>query len=197
MAVDRVVAGKDDKKALSTPGTRSLDDIVKALLSETEPGRKTLFDQINEALKTGGVGAQIPIVSRAIEGSKRATSDALRGIDARASQAGIAGTPFAESIRAGAAVEGAARTADVGPQVTLEFLARALPGLFGQTGQAVSGAQTVAQAETQMNIADQQRQAAERKAFWDNVYSASTMGAGGGARGGGGGGGGTGAGGPF
>src|SRR5438876_4705928 len=101
----------------STPGSgagkpetpeqiNKLGAIAETILKQTGPVRKELLGQTLEALKTGGVGARIPIIQRAVEASKQATSSALKETTASGGAAGLAGTPFLQSILAKTRVSG-------------------------------------------------------------------------------------------
>lgn len=97
-----------------------------------EPVLDTLIAQIGEALRTGGVEAQAPIISRAVESSKVATSNALRDLDERLGSTGLAGTPYGERTRAGTLQAGELATANV-PTDLAKFMlslgAQILPGV--------------------------------------------------------------------
>lgn len=82
-------------KADSATG-KGVADAVSAFQSETSPLRAETFGQVLEALKTGGVGAQIPLIQNAVASSQRATSSALRGASDSLGGANLTGTPFGQ-----------------------------------------------------------------------------------------------------
>ena|SRR5690242_16523417 len=95
-----------------------------------------------EALKTGGVGARIPMIQRAVEASKSATANALSGTSAELATSGVAGTPFAANILAGARMSGEQATSQIPTNIAQNILSSGTTGLdtirtalgFGQTG---------------------------------------------------------------
>lgn len=92
-----------------------------------------------EALQTGGVGARIPIVQRAVEGTRVAASQAERQTTESLAQAGLAGTPFGENILATQRTQAGLGEQSQLNQILMQFIGQ-LPG-FGQTGagQAIGG----------------------------------------------------------
>jgi len=96
-----------------------------------EFGRQTL-----EALRTGGVGAQIPIIQRAVEQTRAGTSGALR--QAEAGLGSLLGTPFGQSMLAQITQQGRAAAATIPSQFAQQFIAGA-PGFSGQTAQLGAG----------------------------------------------------------
>ena len=90
-----------DRNLVDVSGVKGLND--------------TLLSQISEALKTGGVGAQIPIIQNAVSGANQATSQALKGTTESLARSGLGATPFgqrqlAETRLAGAQAAGAIPT---------------------------------------------------------------------------------------
>ena len=72
----------------------------KAVFGVQQPIRKTLGAQTMEALKTGGVGARIPIIQRAVDAAQQANARALSATEAGLTAGNLAGTPFGQSILA-------------------------------------------------------------------------------------------------
>ena len=54
-----------------------LEQYAGQFFQETTPMRQELIGQFEEILKTGGAQAQVPIISKAVEASKRASSDTI------------------------------------------------------------------------------------------------------------------------
>jgi hypothetical protein len=185
------VFGKAGKRkgGSTSPAIEELLAASRAVLSEAgyEAGgiagsRELALGQLNEALSTGGVNARIPIVQRALEGSRRETSNALRGIDERLASTGLAGTPFGESTRAGASIEGAARTADVPVQTTLALIEQLLPLLQSadsasaqRINAALSGYGTAATAQAGIRNTDTTALAAQKNNFYNNLAAGMRM----------------------
>jgi len=94
------------RPGIPTQTGQELLGLIKGLLGETDELRGTLVDQMTEALQTGGIGAQIPLINRAVDASARATGGALQNIESDLSQSGLAGTPFCEAILAQTSSQG-------------------------------------------------------------------------------------------
>lgn len=90
---------------------------VEGFQMETSPLRSETLGQILEALKTGGVGAQIPMIQSAVSGSQRATSAALRGTSDSLAGANLTGTPFGQRTLAEAGLAGRQQTAAIPTQM--------------------------------------------------------------------------------
>lgn len=75
------------------------------LFREAFPLYKEASGQAMEALRTGGIGAAIPSIQRAVESSRMQTDAAVRGAEDHLAPGGLSGTPFGarilEGIRAG------------------------------------------------------------------------------------------------
>lgn len=112
--------------------------IITDFWQETGALRKTLQNQMLEALQTGGVGAQAPIIGRAEEAQRMQTSAALRGIDQQLAQQGLAGTPFGERIRAEELSRGRTTLAGIGPQYAAQFIGQ-VPGYTQAGAQSIMG----------------------------------------------------------
>lgn len=72
----------------------------KAIFGTQQPTRRILGKQTVEALKTGGIGARIPIIQRAVDASQQASARALRQTENDLTRGGLGGTPFGQSILA-------------------------------------------------------------------------------------------------
>jgi hypothetical protein len=126
---------------------------------------RVLGDQILSALQTGGVGAQIPIINRAQEGSRQATSNALRGVDDSLGKFNLAGTPYGEALRANTTLAGETATNRIPTDTASQFITGAMPYITAspgvgtaapglQAGTAI-GNQTI-QAKTAADVANKQ-----------------------------------------
>ena len=136
---------------------------ARQLFEEAVPLREEVLRQIQEALTTGGVGAQIPIAQRAVEAAllgQSAATDATRDSLARA---GLTGTPFAEQILASLRLQGgiAAREAELGPARNMinlaPQLAAGLSGIgFAGLGPMAGGVGDLGQQAIQGSLGEQQ-----------------------------------------
>lgn len=109
-------------------GSASKDAIKmnKEMFRESTPVRQELLGQTLEALTTGGVGAQIPIIQRAVESSKAALGQGLRSTTENIAQMpGLGGTPFAESMLAQQRVGGEQQIAGIPSQIAQQFAGQA------------------------------------------------------------------------
>lgn len=100
-----------DRNLVSIQGTRGLNN--------------ELLGQITEALRTGGIGAQIPIIQQSVSASNQAASDALRQTRDSLAQSGLSRTPYGQSILAGTRMQGAQQTAAIPTQIAQSFIEQA------------------------------------------------------------------------
>lgn len=103
---------------------RSIDKNLVSL-SGTKGLNNTLIQQITEALRTGGIGAQLPIVNQAVSGASQATSDALRATQDSLATSGLTRTPYGQSILAGQRQQGAQATARIPTDYASQYIAQA------------------------------------------------------------------------
>ena len=136
MGGSSVGAGKSQAGGKMPPEMRQM---ISQFWSETGALRETIQNQMLEALQTGGVNAQLPIVGRAEEQQRTQTSAALRDIDAQMAQQGLAGTPFAAQMRAEEASRGRQALAGIGPAMAMQFIQQ-VPGYTQGSAQSVMGA---------------------------------------------------------
>lgn len=86
------------------------------------PGRKELFSQVTEALRTGGApGARIPLIQQSIAASKQATEQEVRGTREEIERRGITG-PFASRALAETRQRGEQATAAIGPRIAEQLI---------------------------------------------------------------------------
>jgi len=83
--------------SVESPAATTLANLAESFAGETTGIRTGLIDAMQEVLQTGG--SSIPIISRAVESTRQAGSDALKGINEQLALSGLAGTPEGESIR--------------------------------------------------------------------------------------------------
>lgn len=118
------------------PGAQQ--DYLKLLTQSASGPLSLLSSQIAEALRTGGVGAQIPVVQKATEASGLASGQARQNTQASLARSGLSGTPFGERILAEQGQSAALARSQLGPQIAQQFIGMA-PGLTGQATQSATG----------------------------------------------------------
>lgn len=130
------IGGPFKKAALS-----SIEQALKQkkfLFGQAKPVQKELFGQTLEALRTGGVGAQIPIIQRTVESQKQALSGSLKDLEGGLAGSNLAGTPFGQRILAQTAMQGRQEISNVPTAFAQQFISGA-PGLTqGATGQGIN-----------------------------------------------------------
>ena len=126
-----------------------LAHMAQAFFTEATPARQELLSQFEELLTTGGVGARQPIIRKAVEGSKRATSKSLQALEGDLARTGLAGTPFGENIRAGTRREGEFAASQIAPNMAMQLLQMIPNFLLGQGNVAISGMGQAAGAQAQ------------------------------------------------
>ena len=127
-----------------TTVTQTPDPEAQALMKliRTEAIEKilpVLSGQVLEALKTGGVGAQIPLIQRSVEASRGATASALRQTGEELTRTGQAGTPFGQSTLANLRLAGETDTAQIPTDLAQQFLQIAPALSVGAAGQILPG----------------------------------------------------------
>lgn len=108
-------------------GGYNVEPFVRQFESESRPMRRETYGQLTELLRTGGVGARVPIIQAAVANQRGATSAALRGTQGQLSSAGLANTPFGQRIMAEQRAGGQQNIAGIPAQMA--------EALFGQAGQ--------------------------------------------------------------
>lgn len=113
------------------------------------PGRKELFDQVTEALRTGGApGARIPLIQQAVAASKQATEQEVGATREELTRRGVGGSIGASQL-AQVRQTGEQRTAAIGPQIAEQLISGApntlnmIPG-----GSLASGSATTTTPDT-------------------------------------------------
>lgn len=106
--------------------SHTLSDQGKQLFAESTPLRQLLLDQGLSVAQTGGVPqAKIPIIQRAVEAQKQATSQNLRGAQDQLSGAGLGDSPFAQGIMQDIRSKGDQAAATVSTQVGEQMMGSA------------------------------------------------------------------------
>ena len=117
-------------------GTEASTGMAERAFGAIEPVREQLGAQIGEALRTGGVGAQLPIIQQAVEQSRAATANTLSGQRQELARSGLTDTPFASTALAGTELKGNQQTAGIPSQLAQWLIAMAAPTFGGQAPQA-------------------------------------------------------------
>lgn len=145
------------------------------------PLYQELVGQTLEGLRTGGVNAQIPIIQRAVEQSKIAGSNATAQATEGLRGAGLAGTPFGQSIINDTRTAGALQTSRIPSEVVQGFIGGA-PGLSAQGFSAGSnysnlGANILGNLQN-MDLSRQMANAAQFQHFMSALYGGVSQGLG-------------------
>ena len=104
----RHIEGNSQQTA-SSPFAPLIAKFAKSFL----PSAKAFGQQETEALKTGGVNAQIPIINRAVDASRGAESSANQDTQQALARAGLADTSFGAQILGNQKMQGAQNTASI------------------------------------------------------------------------------------
>lgn len=119
--------------------TDYLGQYARALFNETSPLRQEYTKQALEGLRTGGIGAQIPLIARAVEASKAQTSQDLLTTQENLNKSRLSSTPFGQAILAGTRIAGNQATARIPTDYAQGFIQQVPGYAMGLTGQAVQG----------------------------------------------------------
>lgn len=140
----RLDIGKGGTKSALAQGAQQAFRQQRQLFRTARPIQKEFGAQTLEALRTGGVGAQIPIIQRAVEQTRQAGAQGLRATEESLAQRNLGGTPFGERILAQTRQQGRLAAAQIPTQFAQQFITGA-PGfasqLSGQAAQLGLGAQ--------------------------------------------------------
>ena len=139
MSVGLGGAGGKGTETRESAGAQGLYRLAEQFAAETTGVRTGLLEAMQEVLSTGG--STLPIVSSAVEGSRKASSRALSQVEEELAQSGLAGTPYGENIRAGQIQEGeqaVSKTQDAMGQKIFDMISNFVLGQ-GQTTAAAYG----------------------------------------------------------
>jgi hypothetical protein len=171
--------GGKDKGETNTSGSAALEAFAKEMQEMSRPVREETFSQVLEGLKTGGIGARIPMITSAVEASPGATSNALRQIDDQNALMGTSGTFTGQRARADALMSGEQRTAQLPTGLVQAFIQNALGQITGTQQTAVQGYGGAADAQSRMYAANTnaaaQQQAALLQMFGSMGETAGTF----------------------
>ena len=99
----------------------SISQFTSEVREQSRPVREEVFKQVFEALRTGGIGARLPIAQRGVESSRAATSATLRELDEGFAQAGGRNNEFNQRIRALTSMAGAQETEAIPTAIAREW----------------------------------------------------------------------------
>jgi hypothetical protein len=121
----------------SDPAAATLAKLGEQFTEETAGIRTGLIDQMQEILTTGGTN--LPIISQAVEGTRRASSKALRGTEEELARTGLSGTPFGERIEAEQRTTGDIAAATTKTDIVKQLFSMIPNFVLGQSQTALSG----------------------------------------------------------
>jgi len=139
-------------------GQDMLGSTISALSAETMPIRQTLSSQFQEALNTGGIGAQIPLISAMQSESRRATSNAQRATTGDLAASGLSRTPFGQQILAGGRQQGEMATSMIPSSVAQGFIGAAPSYAMAPVGAMISGAGSLSNTQAYRDVSKGQQQ---------------------------------------
>ena len=125
------------------------------LLNQTALPRKDLMSQITDLLQSGGVGARVPVVQRAVEAQTAAAGQAATVNRQNTARAGLSGSAFDVSNQLGMNTQNASQIASIGPNMAAQIYQTA-PGII--SNQTAQGLQAVSM-ETQRRAQNAMMQA--------------------------------------
>lgn len=134
--------GKSTTQQTSSPLAPLLAQISSTLFGEAQPTTTALGNQTAQALNTGGVTAQVPIINRALDASRAAYTTSIESLRQNLARWGQGSSTSGQSVLAGAQQAGQQQVAATGPQTTLQFLQSALPMIFGLNSNAIGAGGT-------------------------------------------------------
>lgn len=159
MGVHEAIGGKGGSsgaRASEKTSNQALINMAQQFAGETQGIRRELISQFANVLKTGGSQATIPIIGKAVEASKQATSQSLRQLDEELARTGLAGTPFGVAAKGQATTAGNLATSQVPTNIIQQFLQMIPNFILGQGQQAVAGVGAGATNQTQLAQAGMQ-----------------------------------------
>lgn len=121
------------------------------LQTDVKPGYQPIqnetFRQISEALRTGGIGAQIPIIQQAVSQGKEALGNSLQQTEGSLASAGLGRTPYGQNILAQTRQAGASAIGRIPTDYAQQISAQA-PGVIQGLMPAILGALAAVQTST-------------------------------------------------
>lgn len=165
------------------PPNNELENLFKNLIGEANPARKLELSQLTEALQTGGVGARIPIIQRAVEAAMGANQQSETLGRQQTARAGLSGTPFDIASQLGTRTQDSAQVAGIGPAIASQLIGQG-PELTSSTYNTALGANQQFQGVEEFNSNQIGRFYEDLKQSLEFTGSAAAGGGGAGAGGG-------------
>lgn len=106
-------------------------------MDASSPVLALVAQQLMEALRTGGVGAQVPIAQRAVEAGRHATATTSQNTSDALTRSGITG-PFARQVQAGVEQKGDFDVSQIMPQM-MQMLLQMAPDFGLMRGSPIWG----------------------------------------------------------
>jgi hypothetical protein len=132
-------------------GTNPLEQFAQGSRRRAREPSNLLLGQLSEALSTGGVGARIPFVQRAVEASQQATSQGLARTKEDLARSGVGGL-FARRTLAEQRQAGGQQASQIESGLLQQFISQTIPFLTATQQTAFGALQGVLQAK-QFNAA--------------------------------------------
>lgn len=137
MSVGASVGGGKGQESTTSPSAMALTNLATGIMSGLSGASTGLLDAMKEVLTTGG--SSVPLISKSVEATRRASSKTLAGTEEELAKKGMAGTPFGEMVRSQTALEG-----NIAAGQTQQSLAQAIFSMIpqfimGQTQSALGG----------------------------------------------------------
>lgn len=120
------------------------------MFNETAGLRKEFTNQWLEALRTGGISAQLPMIARAVEASKGQLSQDLQATSENLAKHRLVGTPFGQSILSQGRILGGQQIANIPTSYAQNSINMIPSFLAAMTGTSMSGAGQAASAQSQL-----------------------------------------------
>ena len=124
-------------KTPSTAAAKQLAQLSTRMFEQSNPARRNMFKQLNEALTTGGVGARIPIIQRAVGDVRAGTAASSQRASEQAARSGLGGSPFAAQQLAGIQMAGSQQESRIPTDIAQQLIAGG-PGLIS-SGSGIPG----------------------------------------------------------
>lgn len=132
-------------------GTNPLEQFASGTRRATRGPRNLLLGQLAEALSTGGVGARLPFVQRAVEASQQANAQGLSRTKEDLARSGVSGL-FARNALAGQRQAGNLASSQIESNLLQQFISQTIPFLTATQNTAFGALQGVLQGK-QFNAA--------------------------------------------
>lgn len=128
----------------------------REIMSETRGSRNAYFQQLQDAIKTGGRGGTIPILNTALAGSDYGKATTLKDTGDALQRAGLAGSDFANPIMRATEISGGETTGATRDAFIRQLLGQAPSAALGAAQQGTEGLQQSATRNAQLKAAANQ-----------------------------------------